>query len=289
MSIDIKRDEITVNGITYDVSEESVSDYGTTHYIIEHDGENVFPGLSGHLGHEVDGGAEFNPREHNNLGVLAVHYPRYDLGDEDISKIDFEVECKNCDSNGTVAGNPDEGEADEVDCTVCAGNGYYTLDPAVYFKAERGARVVIGLFVYEHSGITMSAGPRVGDFLKKDDIRSTDRFVGDSQGWDTSFVGFIFDEPEKIKTCFGDNATDEQIEYALRQEVKTYAAYLEGDITWYSVDDDESDFQDGCCGFVGDFNYCYKSLLESLEAAITKRLAEQDERAHWAARDVETV
>lgn len=275
MSIDIKRDEITVNGITYDVSEASVSDYGTTHYIIEHDGENVFPGLSGHLGYETDGGEEFNPREHDNLGVMAIHYPRYNLGDEDISRIDFDAECPDCIDGNGYAVNENGSETDD-ECPKCEGTGAVTLNPVDFFKRERGARVVLPLIVYEHSGITMRVG-RVGDI------------IGDAQGWDTSFVGFIFDDPKVVKSCFGDNATDEQITYALEQEVKTYAAYLEGNITWYSVDDDETDFQDGCCGFVGDFDYCYKSLLESLETAIEKRLAEQDERAHWAARDVETV
>ena len=46
----------------------------------------------------------------------------------------------------------------------------------------------------------------------------------DTDRWDTSFVGFIFDTPEGVKQCIGDDATDEQIEQALRAEVKVYAS-----------------------------------------------------------------
>ena len=53
----------------------------------------------------------------------------------------------------------------------------------------------------------------------------------DTDRWDTSFVGFIYDTPEGVKQCLGDNATDEEIEAALRSEVAVYASYLEGDVS----------------------------------------------------------
>ena len=148
------------------------------------------------------------------------------------------------------------------------------IHPVEYFKQERGARVVIGLTVYEHSGITMSAGDVTHPW-------DTDR-------WDTSFVGFIFDTPEGVKQCIGDNATDEQIEAALRAEVEVYASYLEGDVTHYYVQDEETGFHDSCGGFVGCAKECEDQCFASLESAIVKRLAENEEKAHWAARDTIT-
>jgi hypothetical protein len=266
MSYDTKKDTITVNDVTYDV--ERGDRNGATILTIEE-----FPGLEGILGYEED--AEFsNPRDWSNVGTMAVHYQRYNLGDEDIRQINFQTNCGNCQGEGTTAGNPDDGEDDEIDCTVCDGMGTVNLDPVLYFKQEHGSRVVLPLSVYEHSGITMFVGHQDYTF--------------DPGGWDTSYVGFIYDTPENVKQCIGDNATDEQIEEALRGEVKVYASYLEGDVTCWVVEDDESNFFDGCGGYVGDSDTCESECFAQMEQAIIKRLAENKERADMAARDIIT-
>lgn len=293
MSYDTSRDTITVNGIEYDVKREDDRGHPettltiTTFNVEQDEFVDAFPGLSATLGYDEFDHDAFNPREWGNVGTMSVSYNRYNLGDEDITEIDFDVDCDKCDEYCQI---PHPKNADEtVDCDKCDGYGQITLDPAAYFKQKRGARVVIGLFVYEHSGITMSAGPRVGEVLTQSDVRSTGRFIGDDAGWDTSFVGFIYDTPEGIKECFGDNTvTDEQIEEALRGEVAVYASYLEGDITTYYVQDDETGFSDGCGGYVGNHKQCEQDCFEALESAIEKRLNEQIERAHWAARDTPT-
>jgi hypothetical protein len=151
-----------------------------------------------------------------------------------------------------------------------------TLNPVDYFKKQEGATVVLPLIVYEHSGITMKVG-HVGDILF------------DSAGWDTSFVGFIYDTPEGVKQCIGDDATEKEIEDALRSEVEVYASYLEGDVTFYSVQDEETDYDDYCGGFVGDHEQCERQCFEALEYAIVKRLAEEAERDYWLARGVQTI
>jgi hypothetical protein len=144
-----------------------------------------------------------------------------------------------------------------------------------YFKSQEEARVVLPLIVYEHSGITMSVGS-VGDY------------PFDSAGWDTSFVGFIYDTPEGVKQCMGDNVPDEDIIKALRQEVEVYASYLEGDVTYYRVEDEETGYDEGCGGYVGDSKHCEDECFASLEGAVEKRLSENKERADMAARDIMT-
>jgi hypothetical protein len=295
MSYNMDEGTITVNDVVYNV--HAVEDRGhpeTTYTIKEFDlttNDWVFPfdGLEGTVAYEESDISHANPRDWSNVGTMAVSYRGYNLGDEDISEIDFEIECDECKGSGVIE-HPVEGDplGTADDCHVCNGDGRFTVDPARYFKAEHGARVVIGLFVYEHSGITMSAGPRVGDVLQKSDVRSTDRFMGDSAGWDTSFVGFVFDTPEMVKACIGDDATDEQIEAALRDEVKVYASYLEGDVTYYSVQDEETGYHDSCFGFVGDHKHTVDECYASLEHAIEARLAENNERAEWNARGTET-
>ena len=77
-------DTITVNDVTYDVEREA-TDLGYNLTFEE------FPGLEGYVGmEEYDQGATDNPREWSNVGTMAVSYGRYNLGDEDISKIDFD-------------------------------------------------------------------------------------------------------------------------------------------------------------------------------------------------------
>lgn len=271
MSINTSMDTITVNDVTYDVERESIS-LGDKLTIEQ------FPGLEGTLGMEEIIEEFHNPRDWSNVGTMAVSYDRYNLGDEDISKINFEVDCDKCDGTGETYGPENLVGGFLVrtpDCPHCEGTGEAEVNPVDYFKREEGARVVIGLTVYEHSGITMYAGDVTTPF-------DTDR-------WDTSFVGFIYDTPEGVKQCMGDDATDEQIEKALREEVKVYASYLEGDVSHYSVEDEETGFHEGCGGFVGDSGQCETECFEMMEAAIVKRLAEIKERAEWAARDTITL
>lgn len=290
MSYDIKQNTITVEDEIYHVKREP--DRGgsgedtlrLTVFDMEQDEfVPVFEELTGSLGYEED--QQFaNPREWCNVGTMAVSYRGYDLGDEDISKIDFDAECPMCEGEGEII--PEVIETLDVDiqaqiiandnrCPQCEGDRYTTLNPVDYFKKERGARVVIGLTVYEHSGITMYAGNVTMPF-------DTDR-------WDTSFVGFIFDTPQGVKDCLGDNATDEQIEVCLRDEVKSYASYLEGDVTYYYVQDEETNFHDSCGGYVGDHEGCENECFSAMENAIVKRLAEMKEREEWNSRDTMTA
>ena len=201
---DIKKDTITVNDVEYRVNREP--DRGSPEetltleiYDMEQDEfVDAFPGLSATLGYEEYIEEWMSPRDAANIGTISVSYPRYNLGDEDISKIDFEISCPNCDGTGNdpsdtwavgihssaeyLAVGSQEDCQEFLDnlpdvesgmyyiepfaCKVCEGEQTVEVNPAEYFIKERGARVVIGLFVYEHSGITMSAGPRVGEVLK---------------------------------------------------------------------------------------------------------------------------
>lgn len=293
-------DTLTVNGVEYEVDETQTNE-GTSIFKIEQ-----FEGLEARVGYEQDDASAFNPREWDNVGTMSVHYDRYNLGDEDIADINWDVTCPKCEGNGEsdhwivgihataerlVIGSEEECQEwldnqpdvesgryyiEPLACDKCKGEGEVRLDPLSYFRQERGARVVLPLCVYEHSGITMYVGKK-GDY------------PFDSQGWDTSFVGFIFDTPEAVKTCIGDDATDEQITAALEAEVKTYADYLEGDVTWWSVDDTESGFGEGCGGYVGDHKHTKQECFESLESAVLKRLTEDSERAYWKERGVMTV
>lgn len=310
-------DAVTVAGVTYNIERDQHDGYPTYCTLTVKE----FPGLEGRLGYEED--AEFaNPRDWSNVGTMAVSYRGYDLGDGDDclpgEHDRFTVTCPLCDGDGDSrdrfelqgprwnvvgAGSLAAMEAfDELAygasgrikaaaCPRCEGMGEVVVDPATYFRERHGARVVIPLFVLDHSGITIRGGkPAVSRPLGHEDVRSTGRFVSDGAGWDTSFVGFTFDTPKGVHDCMGDDATDEQIIAALESEIEDYASYLEGDVTYYRVSDPETGYRDDCGGFVGAHGkHTEEECVSSMGTAIEKRLAELAERAEWAARDVVTV
>lgn len=93
-----------------------------------------------------------------------------------------------------------------------------------WLKAMVGATVVLPLYVYEHGGITIRAGG-----------------FSEPRGWDASFVGLIYDTPHTREM---NGTPPELIEQVLRDEVKTYADFLEGVVYAYSVYDEEGNLVD---------------------------------------------
>jgi hypothetical protein len=326
MSFNTAMGTITVDGVTYDVETHSTN-LGQR-LTIQFEGEDMFEGLEGLVENEEYVEEHHNPRDACNVGTMAISYRGYNLGgsdDDDISQIEFVKPCPVCNdpinwvvgvhrtAERLAVGSQEEAQAflnalpdvqsgnyyiepivgepgyvrwdgdpghfryedNTMTCPECGGEGELPESPVDYFRRERGARVVVGLTVYEHSGITMRAG----------DVT----LPWDSDRWDTSFVGFIFDTPEQLQQTMGDKVTDEEIEAALREEVKLYASYLEGDVCWFRVEDEESGFYESCGGFVGCQDECERECYTTLEYAITKRIREDEERLYWHNREVLTV
>ena len=218
-------------------------------------------GLHVRIVHDED--TEFaNPRDYDgNLGKMFCDYRGYVLGDSDA---------------------PDPRDADDI-----------TVEGMVaYLKREFGARVVLPLFVYEHSGITMRAGGRLdtGD----DNMRAAGRFMGDDAGWDTSTVGMIFDTAETRKECECEDWDDERIEQDLRESVAYYAAYLEGNVYGYVVVDNDENVLESCWGYL-ELNVfdddAYVRQAGRADAEVCARAIEREriEAAEMAARDIITI
>lgn len=212
--------------------------------------------------HYDDDPQHCDPRDdYSNVGTMIVQWNRYDLGDEQ-EVPEPEGPCPDCDGTGF---QPD---AVSRDCERCEGYGEVRLPWAEFFRATRGARIVIPLYVYEHSGITI----RTSSF-------------GDP--WDSGMAGFIFDTPEGVKECLGDDATDDDIRKALEQEVEIYAQYLEGEVYGYTVNGPDGE-HDSCWGYLGDLDYVRSQAKEAAEAMAELQSREQAEVAYWAARDIAT-
>lgn len=139
-----------------------------------------------------------SPREYDNLGTMVCWHNRYSLGDKQPREL-----------------------------------------PGDWFKDNVPPEsVVLNLYLYDHSGITMSTQPF-------------------SCPWDSGQVGWIFVSPDKLGKEFevgtvlnpGEKVQLEVEERAieiLKNEVKVYDQYLRGQCWGYEHGDDS------CWGFIGD-------------------------------------
>ena len=171
-----------------------------------------------------------NPRkEYDNVGRMICHHGRYTLGDEHDYRdpMDF-LNTLNQSYNQ---------EADDFDNM---GEAIENLDKLPI--------IALPLFLYDHSGITMSCAPF-------------------SCPWDSGQVGFIYVPLERARHEWprnedeDDAAWRQRVESYLRNEVKVYDQYLTGDVYGYivydgssAVDDDDNDAEelDSCWGFFGE-------------------------------------
>lgn len=125
-----------------------------------------------------------SPREWDNFGTMVCFHRRYRLGDSKRKTEDWSVDNMNEKVSETIA----------------------------------GGGIVLPLYLYDHSGITISLGRF--DYV-------------DSRGWDWGQVGWIICSGEQIEKEFkGDR---ERATKCLEAEVETYDLYLRGEIYGYTV------------------------------------------------------
>lgn len=259
-----------------------------------------------------------NPRDHNNLGVMLCGHRDYTLGDEQIARDDeeFEIVCRLCDGTGegermvlwrnenygwVRVGSGSEASmrheykrADErgtkpysvepEKCVRCEGEGRHRVSPYEWLTIERGATVILPLFLLDHSGLSIRAGENRGSSAPRG------RFIGDEAGWDTSMVGWIFDTAEtRSETgCEGAGFGPDMVERNLRGEVEEYDLYLRGDVRFFVVRGPDGTTLDSCHGFLGG-DYIVEEAKSTAEGCAKDIERERQEVAHWAARDVPTV
>ncbi len=143
-----------------------------------------------------------DPRvEWDNVGIMACWHDRYNLGDEQ----------PKCDPAEWLADNAPEGS------------------------------IVLALYLYDHSGITMSCEPFASP-------------------WDSGQVGVIVATPDKIQEEWSGDR--EKAENYLCSEVQTYDHFLTGAVYSYTIEEPQpcgecgpetgAELIDSCSGFYGD-------------------------------------
>lgn len=203
---------------------------------IDYDGETTFGAYT--INVQRDSDVE-SPREWDNLGTMTYWHRSYILGDVDGSKIHGEYGSQ---SNFWIelAGIEDEGQ--ELD-----------MDKVMELAHKR--HVILPLYLYDHSGITMS----------------TSSF---SCQWDSGQVGFIHISLEKIRKEFSCKRVStkmrERIEGYLKNEVKSFDDYITGNVYGFSITREDPDGEeidlDSCWGFLGDpEDYMYGEIKSNIK------------------------
>lgn len=193
-----------------------------------------------------------NPREMDNPSLLFCWHPDYVLGDEQFT------------STGRGGSGLPQFEAME--------------DVPGFLREERGAvGPILPLYLYDHSGITMSAG-------------APNPLTFDAAGWDTTMVGFACAPRDRWDACMGTEPTDEEVERVLREEVKVYDAYLRGSVFFYTVEDEDGEDVDSCGGFLvvdaEDEEELRKEAKAAAEAHLAEQLADAEPDLEGAIREV---
>ena len=260
-----------------------------TSYIVEHDGREFevshqpvdgteptieeLPNGKVVIGYLADDNTDpQNPRENENLGHMICWHRRYKLGDKHSHK-DSEALW------APILGEEYEklDEESEEECRVWAdshpGSGYGT---EAFFKycdestkrmrvkvqelLKTKGYVILPLYLYDHSGITMSTGT----FSHLD-----------SAGWDWGIVGFIYAGPEDIERI---GCKPDRVEEALKGEVIEYDHLLTGQCYGVCVDvfnaTGEKIDDDACWGYLGS-SYAEEELAGEVKRAAERHGTEQ--------------
>ena len=141
-----------------------------------------------------------SPREWDNLGTMICFHKRYNLGDNhDYKHNDY--------------------------------SGWDEMKKAIIKNENAG--VILPLYLYDHSGITISTSPF-------------------SCPWDSGQIGFIFISKKKMLDEYGGKIVTkklkERIEGYLEGEVETYDQYLRGEVYGFEVFENDKEIH-SCCGF----------------------------------------
>lgn len=164
-----------------------------------------------------------NPREWDNLGTMVCFHNRYSLGDKhDLIKENFN-------------------SWDEV---------------AAHLIKEQGAFILLPLYLYDHSGISMS----------------TILTYPYNDRWDSGQVGIIYITRDKIRQEYGVKHVSQKLADKVKQylvnEVKTYDQYLRGDVICFVIEDADGESIDSCGGIYDSIEEVIKNCKSTVDGEI---------------------
>jgi hypothetical protein len=200
-----------------------------------------------------------NPRDHDNLGHMVCWHLGHQLGDTHSfdSPEDFE-HCvrlvEESDNTITLAGQGTTWFFEDLGDTPLPKTEVERfmdqLDPD-----GAGKVVVLPLYLYDHSGITMQTTPF-------------------SCPWDSGQVGYIYVERAEVLKEYGGTrltpALIERAKAALRAEVESYDRYLSGAYVGFVITDRAGETLESCWGF-DDPAYALTQAKAAINAFVAQR------------------
>ena len=146
-----------------------------------------------------------NPRRNSNVGIIAVEPSNRYIESEAPYIIRFSVDPK-------------------VDLEV--------------LKTDFGARVIVPLYVLDHSGVSFRTTPFCDP-------------------WDSGQIGWVYATDETIRTCLGDvdltcDTQVQRVKQAMSEEIEEFNSYYNGEVFRYFVydrSDPAADPMDECGGY----------------------------------------
>ena len=196
-----------------------------------------------------------NPREFfEPAGTMVCWHGRYNLGDSESWKgMDGKMKSQQLSKNYSEPidllyhlANLDTDKEEEL-----RENGD---DKELMQLIEEQGTVILPLFLYDHSGITMSTGS-----------------FGDR--WDSGQVGWIYITKEEYEK---EGWTKEQATKYLKGEVETYDNFLTGEVYGWKVVDEDDDAVDSCYGYYGDEGV--KDALQEARSTVDWRCKQAQEK-----------
>lgn len=117
----------------------------------------------------------------------------------------------------------------------------FSVDPAVdleVLKTDFGARVIVPLYVLDHSGVSFRTTPFCDP-------------------WDSGQIGWVYATDETIRTCLGDvdltcDTQVQRVKQAMSEEIEEFNSYYNGEVFRYFVYDrldPAADPMDECGGY----------------------------------------
>jgi len=137
-----------------------------------------------------------SPREWDNLGTMVCWHDKYVLGDKH----------------------------------------YFDEPQSFYNEVHNDNAIILPLYLYDHSGITISTGPF-------------------ACMWDSGPVGYIYVTKDQVRQEYGAKRISQKLRdrviNVLINEIETFDMYIKGECFSYLIMDGEH-FIDSCSGFYGD-------------------------------------
>ncbi len=254
--------------------------YTTVH---SHVAENGMAAVVGYLTQDSDCS---NPREDfDSFGKMICFHDRYTLGDKHTysEPSDF-MQSLACEFDPDLEDKIEALNNDRYQELVDGGASHDAaantveseISELISKTVEESGTVMLPLFLYDHSGLTMS----VTSF---------------SCQWDSGQVGWIYATGEKIKDEFGNDPTVAVTAATnlLKSEVETFDQYLRNDVYGVSIETfvnigslEEPEWEkeeiDSCWGFfgqeyaAGELKDQFEASLEALEALAIQKGAERE-------------